>query len=45
LDRGLFLCLIRKNASSFNKKGVKTWWFRKKVVILHPLFVAPVPGA
>jgi hypothetical protein len=29
-----------RNQDLFNKKRIKTWWFRKKVVILHPLFVA-----
>ena len=35
----------KKNLPFFNKKRIKTWWFRKKAVPLHPLFVARVPGA
>ena len=35
----------RKNVTLFNKNMVKTWWICKKVVTLHPLFVAPVPEA
>ena len=36
----LFETENQENVACFNKNMVKTWWICKKVVTLHPLFVA-----
>ena len=39
----LFEAENQENVACFNKNMVKTWWICKKVVTLHPLFVALSP--
>ena len=39
----LFETENQENVACFNKNMVKTWWICKKVVTLHPLFVALSP--